>query len=146
MYKIKHIYHTLFAALLLSLSFSSFAEQAKQFDNLEVHYIAIPSTFLQPDIAKYYEIKRSKYTGVINISVLDKNNKSAAVAGKISGSGRNLMGQIEQLTFKEIKEADAIYYIATYPFTNEEIVEFTIKVEAQDKTNTFTFPHKFYVN
>jgi hypothetical protein len=146
MYKVKQIYQCLFAALLLSFSFSSFAEQSQHFNNLEVHYIALPSTFLKADIAKYYGIKRSKYTGFINISILDKDADSKAISAQIVGSGRNLMGQIENLDFKEIKEADAIYYIAVYPFTNEEVVDFTISIEAQNTTNTLKFQHKFYVN
>ena len=146
MYKVKQIYRFLFTIVLLSCSFSSLAEQSQSFNNLEVHYIALPSTFLQPDIAKYYGIKRSKYTGFINISVLDKDADSKAISAQMSGSGRNLIGQIENLVFKEIKEADAIYYIAVYPFTNEEIVDFTIEIEAQDTSNTLKFRHKFYVN
>jgi len=146
MYNVKQIYRFLLTIVLLSFSFSSFAEQSQRFNNLEVHYIALPTTFLQPDIAKNYGIKRSKYTGYINITVLNKDADSKAISAQIVGSGRNLIGQIENLVFKEIKEADAIYYIAVYPFTNEEIVDFTIKIDAQNTSNTLKFQHKFYVN
>ena len=134
-----------FTTLLCILSLSSFAEQKKIFSNLEVHYIALPSTFIEPYIATQYGLKRSKYTGLVNISVLDKNQQSMPIEANLIGSGRNLIGQVEQLEFKKIKEGKSIYYIATYPFTNEEIVKFDVQIKAQNKTHRLKFQHKYYV-
>lgn len=144
-----HFYRLISASLLLAVSlFSSFsmAEQSTDFNNLQVHYIALPTTFLEPHIAKQYNIKRSKFTGLINISILDKQEKLKAISGSLSGTGKNLIGQTETLTFQEIREGDAIYYIATYPFTNEEIVNFSIKIQAKKTSNTLKFQHKFYTD
>ncbi len=143
MYK---LYRLICASLLLCFSLPSFAEQSQDFANLKVHYIALPSTFLEADIAKHYGIKRSKYTGIINISVQDKQVKFKALAADLSGTGKNLIGQTQILKFKEIVEGDTIYYIATYPFSNEEIVNFNIKINTQNKTNILKFQHKFYVD
>lgn len=134
------------ASIVLCCSLPSFAEQSQEFANLQVHYVALPSTFLQASIAQNYGIKRSKYTGLINISVLDKNAQKQAVSATLSGSGTNLLGQVRTLKFKKIKEKDAIYYLATYPFSNEEIVNFKIKITTKNKTNTLKFQHKFYVD
>lgn len=144
MLKIKQCYKVLFIAALFCFTQPSVAAQFQAFDNLEVHYIALPSTFLQPDIAKQYNIKRSQYNGLINISVLDKKSNSKAVSANLSGTGRNLLGQSETLNFQEIKEGDSIYYIANYPFLNEEIVNFNIVIKTQNKTNILKFQHKFY--
>ncbi|PKH03627.1 DUF4426 domain-containing protein [Psychromonas sp. MB-3u-54] len=146
MLKIKQYYKALFMAALFCFTQPSVAEQFQNFDNLEVHYIALPSTFLQPDIAKKYNIKRSQYNGLINISVLDKRNNAKAVSAELSGSGKNLLGQNEALKFQEIKEGDSIYYIADYPFLNEEIVNFNIIIKTQNKTNLLKFQHKFYTD
>ena len=135
------------ASLLAACSlFSSMtvAEQSVSFANLQVHYIALPTTFLQPEIAQQYDIKRSKFTALINISILDENDNLKAVAAQLSGTGKNLIGQIETLNFNEIREGDAIYYIATYPFSNEEIVNFSIAIKNDNTTNTLKFQHKFY--
>ncbi|WP_019616257.1 DUF4426 domain-containing protein [Psychromonas ossibalaenae] len=145
MYKIKQLCQIFFAAVLLSFSASSSAEQFQEFSNLQVHYIALPSTFLPPAVAKENGIERSKYRGLINISVLDKKASLKALSADISGTGKNLLGQTEQLQFKEIKSGDSVYYIAVYPFTNEEIVNFNIKIKTADKTSTLKFQHKFYV-
>ncbi|TEW54572.1 DUF4426 domain-containing protein [Psychromonas sp. RZ22] len=141
---------TVFKALLMStLLFSSVfanAGQFKQFANLEVHYIALPSTFIQPDVAQKNNIKRSKYNGLLNLAILDNNQDKKAVTAIITGTGRNLLGQTHQLKFTEIKEGKAIYYIAEYPFTNEEIVNFDINIKTEKKSNTLKFQHKFYVD
>ena len=135
----------LLSSLLLT-SFTTTAEQLKTYANLEVHYIAIPSTFIQPNIAKQYGIQRSSHNGLLNISVLDKRKDKASVAATLSGTGRNLLGQTHRLTFTEVKEGKAIYYLAEYPYTNEEIVNFNINIKTEKKSNTLKFQHKFYVD
>lgn len=135
----------IFAALFTLMSLPTFAEQKQEFSNLEVHYIALPSMFIEPEIATQYGLKRSKYTGLVNISVLDKNQDSMPIEAQLIGSGRNLIGQSEALQFKKITEGKSIYYIATYPFTNEEIVKFDVQIKAQGKTNRLKFEHKYYV-
>jgi hypothetical protein len=139
------MFKILFTALLITFSLPSFAEQKQNFANLEVHYIALPSTFIEPYIATQYGLERSKYIGLVNISVLDKNQNSMPIEANLIGNGRNLIGQTEQLEFKKIQEGKSIYYIATYPFTNEEIVKFDVQIKAQDKTHRLKFQHKFYV-
>lgn len=124
---------------------TSFAEQKQDFANLEVHYIALPSTFIEAHIATKYGLKRSKYTGLVNVSILDKNKQSKPIEADLIGIGRNLIGQTIQLEFKTIKEGKSVYYIASYPFTNEEIVKFEVQIKAQGKTNKLKFQHKFYV-
>lgn len=122
------------------------AEQKQIFDNLSVHYIAIPTKFLTPNIAHQYSIKRSKYNGLINISVIDNTQNNKAIYAIVNGTARNLIGQIHPLNFTLVNEGDAIYYLATYPFLNEEIVNFNIKIKTEKKTNILKFQHKFYIN
>jgi len=132
-------------ALLFIFSGTTLADQKQAFANLEVHYIALPSTFIEPYIATQYGLKRSKYTGLVNISVLDTDQQSLPIEADLIGVGRNLIGQKEKLTFKKIKEGKSIYYIATYPFINEEIVKFEVQIKAQGKTHRLKFQHKYYV-
>lgn len=63
----------LFALLLSAALFCipAQAEQKQQVGDFAIHYIALSSTFLTPNIAKTYGIKRSRYTGLVNIAVLD---------------------------------------------------------------------------
>lgn len=139
------MFKILFSALLMIFSQLGYAEQKQDFSNLEVHYIALPSAFLTPAIATQYGLERSKYIGLVNISVLDKVQQSQPIEANLIGSGRNLIGQTIRLEFKKIKEGKSIYYIASYPFTNEEIVKFDVQIKAQNKTHRLKFQHKFYV-
>jgi len=145
MFRSMTICKTLFLSALLFASLGVNAEQFKTFSNLEVHYIALPSTFIQPEIAKQYGIKRSKTNGLLNISILDKRKNKTAVPATLTGTGRNLIGQTHQLTFTEVKEGKAIYYLAEYPYLNEEIVNFDITIKTEKKSNALKFQHKFYV-
>ncbi|HIP76428.1 MAG TPA: DUF4426 domain-containing protein [Psychromonas hadalis] len=149
MFKLKPFY-LLLVLIFTFISQSTYAEQAKEFGDLQVHYIALPSTFLQPNIAKQYNLKRSKYMGLVNISVLSKIRDLKAQKAVLTGTGKNLIGQTVKLSFQEIVEGDSIYYIATYPFTNEEIVKFQVNIKTgskeDSKTNVLKFQHKFYVD
>jgi len=122
-----------FAILLLFSNSSKSAEHT--FENYTVHYNLLNASFIQPEIATQYGIKRSKNLGLLNISVLDtsENKNGTAVISNIFGHGASLAGQVKSLSFKEIKEADAIYYIATFPINNGERLSFDLQVQPRKK-------------
>ena len=136
---------TLLCASLLALP--TWAGQFKTIKEVEVHYSAFNSTFLTPQVARGYKLKRNGYSALLNISVLDNYQPGKpAITAKISGSAKNLLGQTRQLTFREVKEANAIYYLAEFPISDEENLTFTIDVNAGNKgTGTLKFTQKFYV-
>ncbi|PCH96294.1 MAG: hypothetical protein COB83_06010 [Gammaproteobacteria bacterium] len=131
---------------LLAITSAS-AENMKKLGSMNVHYIAIGSTFFTPEIAKAYGITRSRYNGLINISVLD-NTKSGTPAKtvSISGQAKNNLGQFKSLEFKEVKEGDAIYYLAQVSYNNEETIHFTLKINDGSEQQTLKFSQKFYVD
>lgn len=132
--------------LLANLFFSGAAlsEQKETLGNWDVHYIAFNSTFITPDIAKHYGIVRSKYNGVINISVLDKADQVAQSA-VLSGTARNLLGVSKKLTFKEVSEGEAIYYLAVLPFSDQETFRISVQINDGLEQQVLNFQHKFYV-
>ncbi|MCA6691312.1 DUF4426 domain-containing protein [Vibrio parahaemolyticus] len=135
-------------ALLISLlSLPTFAEQFKNMKDIEVHYVAFNSTFLTPKVARSYDIKRNGYVSVVNISVLDSASLGKpAVEAKVGGHAKNLIGQTQKLTFREIKEGEAIYYVAELPITHEETFTFDIDVKAGNKgSGKLKFTQKFFV-
>jgi len=127
----------------------SHATQGGQFEQsgrFQVHYMALSSTFLTPQIAKTYHIKRSRYNAFVNIAILDTLlDGNPAVNANVTGIAVNLTGNTRQLTFKEVIEGDAIYYIAELPFRNDE--QFTIQVSSTNRdglNSTINFRQKFY--
>ncbi|WP_413112968.1 DUF4426 domain-containing protein [Thaumasiovibrio sp. DFM-14] len=136
---------TLFLSLLLSLSASVSAEQSVTFDHIEVHYSAIPTTFLSPDIASNYRIQRSRYSALLNIAILDRTQDNQAMIASVHGSAANLLGNKKTLSFREIREGSAIYYLAEVPHTHEEQYLFEILITTQGGvTNTLRFRQTFY--
>ncbi|MBA6292194.1 DUF4426 domain-containing protein [Colwellia sp. MB3u-70] len=137
----------LITLLALSVITTSSAENMKKMDGLNVHYIALGSAFLTPEIAKAYGIERSRYKGLVNISVLDNTqagNPSKTVF--INGKARNDVGQIKSLEFTEVKEGDAVYYLAQVSYTNEETIYFDINITDKGKQHNLKFSQKFYVD
>ena len=131
--------------MLVSILFASnsFAEQKKTLGNWDVHYIAVESTFLTPEVARAYGIVRSKNSVLINISVLDKSTKKAQSVA-VMGSARNLLGTEKELSFKEVVDGDAIYYLAILPIRDEEHYRFNIRLRQGNTQQTLKFEQKVY--
>lgn len=135
---------TRIALLLMSLCLSlpALAEQKQSYGDLDVHYSAFNSGFLQPEIAAATGLVRSKSQGVVNVAVLKAGTASSA---KVSGSVKNLLGQSTALSFKEVKEGKAIYYLAQFPFEQRETLRFTLNVTAADGVpHSFDFNQEFF--
>lgn len=137
------------ALLLLTacLSFSAMAadvikgDRQEKFGDVTVHYNTFNSTFLTPDIAKAAELTRSKNQGVINVSVL-KDGKP--LMAQVSGSVKDLTSQSVDLKFRQITEQGAIYYIAQFPVSQQEVRTFEIKVQRGDKIDTINFNQELF--
>lgn len=130
---------------LLAFSNQSYAEQKFVKGNWDIHYIAFPSSFLDPKVAKEYGLVRSKYQAVINISVLDNAKNNKAQRASLSGFAKNLAGQTIGLDFKKVEEGDSIYYLSQFKYHDNEPVKFTVVVQVGDRTETIQFNKRFYV-
>ncbi|WP_188149466.1 DUF4426 domain-containing protein [Teredinibacter waterburyi] len=115
------------------------------FENFDLHYSLFPSTFLLPEVAAVYKIKRSEYETLINVSI-SHSGKYGGVEADISGTVTNLMQQQKRLEFIEIKEESTVYYIAPIRISGEELVHFNIsaKVRSNGDILSTTFSQKLY--
>jgi len=135
--------------LAVVLSATASAQQAQQFDDYSIHFNALNSSLISPEVAKVYGIRRSDSRALINISVLKnaENQQPTAVKAKVTASGRNLTGQTREVEMREIDEGDdAIYYIGELSVRNMESFDFTVKVtpEGKNKPYTLKFRQQFY--
>jgi hypothetical protein len=147
-FNLKVVYFYLLSLLVaLGLIFSSQvnAEQKQVLGSWDVHYIALNSTFLTPEVAKQYGIVRSKFNALINISVLDRQDKTAQSV-ILTGNARNLIGVVKKLTFKQVTEGKAIYYLAVLPFSDLEQYRISIDINDGLEQRTLKFQHKFYAD
>lgn len=128
--------------IALCLALPAAAEQKRSFGDLDVHYSAFNSSFLLPDIAAAANLTRSKELGVINIAV---RKADQPVAAQVNGQVRNLLGQVHNLQFKQVKEGEAIYYLAQFPFSGRETLRFNLQVEAAGgPSHSFDFSQEFF--
>ena len=132
-------------SLVLSLNVS--AENMQKLGSFNVHYMAIGATFLTPEIEKTYGIERSRFNGLINISVLDNTQQgNPAQTVSITGTARNDLGQIKKMEFDEVKEGQAIYYLSQIKYSDEETFYFDLTITNGKETQKLTFKQKFYVD
>lgn len=141
----KSVINITVAGLLCLVSGLANAEQKTQLGPWDVHYIAMPSTLIDPAIAKTYQLERTKYQGLVNISVLKTSDQSAQQVS-IEGVAKNLLGQQKELVFREVVEGKAVYYLAQLAYRNEERVTFTLQIKQGDISQQLQFNHTFYVD
>jgi hypothetical protein len=129
--------------ILLAFTNEAKAEQKKTLGDWDVHYIAFPSTFLSPEVARANNITRSTTQAVVNISVLDSETKEALDI-EISGNARNLLGTNKTLNFTTVKEGQAIYHLATVSFDDKEVLRFNIDIVDGNVSQNLKFQQKMY--
>jgi hypothetical protein len=123
--------------LLLLCGWNVRAEQFVEDDAYVVHYSAFNSTMLQPEVAKAYDLMRSRQRAVMNIAVQRKmpDGSRKAVMAQLKGYTGALGGSERPLDFKVVTEGDAIYYLAEFLIGNGEKLNFDITVQPTPQTN-----------
>jgi len=134
--------------LWLSAALAS-AQQSERFDQYELHYSVLNSTFIDPEIAATYGLKRGERDGLVNIAVREHLPDGSAVTRPMQLSGRTWDLISEQpLTLTEIREGDAVYYIGSFRFINREwrFFELDFRPEGSAQRYSFTFKRQMYIN
>lgn len=136
----------LVAAMLLSAPVS--AQQAETFGNYEVHYNALNTNLLSPDIARVYGIQRAGTRAMLSLTVLDSET-GEPVAATVTAGAINLTGQRRDIAIREIRDQDAIYYIGTFRVANEETLNFSVAVSPEGHSEApyqLSFRQQFFVD
>ena len=115
-----------------------------------VHFSAQSTDQLPPEVARAYNIVRSKNRAMLNVSIIRKSDK-LPVAGNVSVKTVNLTGQLKNVTMRKIEEPGdvvAIYYIGETPVANRETLVFDITVtpEGASSASDVRFKREFYTD
>ena len=134
----------------LGLISAAYAEQLLRFGDIEAHYVVLASTRIKPEIAEQHGIVRGHDRALVNIALRDTNiagnAMAAAIPGRLSGTATNLLGQVTELRFREVREDEAIYYLAMLLHTDEEIFRFDSEIRIQGQApQHLRFQQKLYV-
>ena len=139
-----------FSTLLVAASLPANAEQAKVFGDYTVHYSAFSTDILTPEVAKSYQIPRSKNRALLNISVLKKlmGTTGQPVKADVKATATNLSAQLRELDVRELAEHGAVYYIAQTTVANEETLRYEISItpEGESAAFTFSFDQQFFTD
>lgn len=139
------------ASLLLGLlpAAPAMAEQSQKFGAYEVHYNAMSTDELAPEVAKVYKIERGKTRGLLTISVLKANplgGMGQPVKAALDVTAVNMTQQLYQIKMREVVEGTAVYYIGEFRVAPPDTLKFTVKAtpEGQKKDNTLEFSQQFF--
>ena len=141
----------LICLIALNLSAPALAQQAERHGDYIIHYNTMNTRLLAPEFARAYGITRDGNRALINIAVLRVRDGELdePVTARVSVSSSNLAGQRRDIDMIEVREQDAIYYIGTFRFRQEETLTFRISVDPDGKPrgpHEFTFRQQFYTD
>ena len=142
----------LFAGLLMLVTAVASAQSGpgqspQRFGDLLVYHNTFNSSYLQPDIAAAAGLQRGPRQGVVNIAVQRLTDDGIQVVdAKIEGTVKNLMQQVTPLKFIRIHEQDAVYFVANYTAGQRGLLQFEVKVQADDSApvRTVRFQQEFH--
>ena len=146
--------NTLMKQLIISFIFLLFAsvlcaqESQKDIGNYSVHYSVFNSSFLPEEAAAGYGFVRAGDRAILNIAVTEKDagGLSRGLPVELKASVANLLQQSTDLTFVEIDEGDATYYLAEFEFPDQDALNFTVHVllPGERYSDTVTFSKTLY--
>ena len=122
-------------------------ETMKDIGDHVVHFSAQATDQLSPDVARAYNIVRSKNRAMLTVSVL-RESDNVSVPADVSVKTVNLTGQLKNVAMRKIEEQDAVYYIGETPVAHRETLIFDIAVtpEGAAGRSEVRFKREFYTD
>lgn len=112
-----------------------------------VHFSAMSTDQLTPEVARAFNIVRSKNRAMLTVSVLSKSDQKA-VAATVSVDAVNLTGQLKNISMRKIEEGEAIYYVGEVAVANRETLVFDISVmpDGTGRASELRFKREFFTD
>lgn len=135
-------------AFILAIPTWATAENSTSLDGFTVHHNAFSADTLTPQVASAIGIHRSKYHGLLNVSVIKEipGTAGTSVPAQVHAEILLLNGQKSLLAMREIHDGGAIYYIGSFPIENAQTIDFAIKVKplGSDKSVDIRMEQEFF--
>lgn len=124
---------------LLLFTCNVWAENSTSIPGYTIHHNAIPSASLDPAVAKQYRIQRSKYRGMLNVSVIKNvaETTGKAVDAIVMAKATNIRGQLISIPMRRITEGEAIYFIGEFRIADQETLNFQLQVKPKGETRFY---------
>ena len=132
--------------VFLSGTQSALAQQSEMFGPYELLYSVVNTTFLAPEVAATYGIVWGEQRAILTLVVREQTAAVGQTRGmELKGRTWDLI-QNQPLEFLEIREGQAVYYVADFKFIDEEwrFFEIEFRPEGSSQTYTFKLKHQLY--
>lgn len=134
--------------LLATMAAPAHAESVRS-GEYTLHYSAMPSTMIAPDVARAAGITRSSSRALLNIAVRrdSEDGLGEPVTADIVVNVRNPVGQLQALRMREVREADAIYYLGEARVADRDTLDFEIEatLEGEARPIRVRFDQQFFL-
>ncbi len=140
--------------LLLALLFvlTATVARAEQFVDLgdfRIHYAALNTTQLTPDVARKFNVQRSSKRILLVLNAQKRvGGKYESVTATASGTATTLLGHVQSLELRPIREADVHYVIASFETLEGEYMTVDARVLPAGAMTPVTvkFRQQFYLD
>lgn len=125
---------TLLLAALFAVGVPAAADPVVRDGGYTVHYAAMSTRDLSPEMARRYGIRQAANRGLLLVNVQHESAPgiSAPLAARAEGSARTLLGEAQTLAFHALPGGDAAGdLVAEFAFTPLETLRFDLQVRPQ---------------
>lgn len=135
------------AALALAAALPAAGSGFMRTGDLRVHFNALPTTELTPEVARQYGVTRSSNRALVNVSIRrGEQGADVAVAAEVTVAATNLAGQRQDVRMREVRDGEALYYLGEARVAGQDTLTFdlTVRVEGQAEPMRATFRQEFF--
>lgn len=123
-----------FVWIALLCTSQAYCQQMQNWKGYNIHYSTFSSTLVPVNVAKAHNIVRGNNRLITNVSI---RKEAQPVRAEIHGTAQNLLNQEVALTFIEVKEQQAIYYLSTQIVNEKDTISFRIFIKPESEIDTY---------
>jgi hypothetical protein len=134
-------------ALCLLLCLPAAAEQRVEQDGFIVHYAAIRTTDLTPEVARQFNVRRRGKQALLVLNAQRVEDGAAVpVAATATGRVTSLLGHLQKLDLRPVQEGPVHYVLAEFETLNREYLTVDVQLTPQGATRPIRvkFQQQFY--
>jgi len=135
-------------AFALSMAALPCCAQSVGSGDITVHYSAVPTSALTPEVARQYGITRSTSRALLNVAIRrGAPGQDKAVSSAVVASAVNRAGDRQLISMREVREGETVSYLGEVRIQGNDALFFEIEVtpKAGGKPIRATFRQEFFV-
>lgn len=98
-----------------------------------IFFTSIDSRLVPPLVARAHGLPRGPRYLTISISVQEKDTRTT-VSAQVTGHATNLLAQTTDLAFREVREQDALYYLASHNADQQDTHHYHLVIQPAGAT------------